>query len=887
MSRLERIDELFHAALDRDPAEWHAFLATACPDDDQLRAEVVEMLQIRNQAFSFFDAVERQLEAPGDDSPLPAGTRIGVYRIISEIGRGGMGTVYLAERDDPLLPQRVALKLIRSGRESPETRKRFLAERQILSRLQHDGIARLLDGGNTADGHPFFVMEYVEGQPIHRHCEEGNLGVDARLKLFLSICDAVDYAHANLVVHRDLKPGNILVTAKGTVKLLDFGIAKILSDTPFDPDGGTQSIVRPLTPEYAAPEQITGSTITTSTDVYLLGGVLYELLSGQRPFRVQSRTWSELEKLVVNAEPPAPSSRNPLLSRRLRGDLDAICLKALEKLPERRYRTVRQMMEDVERHLAGEPVHAQQATTWYRAVKFFHRHRWGVLTTAAALILTSTFSLTLAIQSRRLSVAHDKAQQVSELFVDLFTLSDPDENRGQMITAREILDRGVDKVNQGLNNQDAVKASLLEVMARVYHKLGLFDRARPLLEQSLALRRSTEPDGRSVADNLHLLGLLLHDQGKYDVSAQHLKEAVELRKKLFGSRDGLVAQSTNYLALTYLRRGDWKTAEPLFRESIAIHKASSGDPGPVFAESLTGLAMVHYAKGEYAAAHPLFVDSLARQRRYYGNEHRQIADTLNNLASVKSRMGQDAESEKLQREAIGILRKVRPNHPKLATALNNLGLMLASKGAEVEAEPLLRESLDIRRGTLAAGHPDVAQSLSNLGWLLQNTERLTQAEPLHREALEIRRKTFGPDHAMVADSLGNLGRLYHDRRQFQLAEPLLREALSIAKRRLGAVHPTVAVHTYNLARLQDDMGKPDAEPLYRDSLEMRRKLLPAGHPHVAYSLVGLGRYLSRNGQNSQAEPLLREAVAIRSKVLPPGHKDRVEAELALSACRAR
>jgi len=884
MSRLERIDELFHAALERDPAEWQEFLEAKCPDDAGLRREVMEMLQVRNQAFSFFDSVERQIEAPGEDSPLPAGTRVGAYLILSEIGRGGMGTVYLAERDDPLLPQRVALKLIRSSRESAETRRRFLSERQILSRLQHDGIARLLDGGNTLDGQPYFVMEYVEGQPIHKYCEEHNVDINGRLRIFLAVCDAVDYAHANLVVHRDLKPGNILVTPKGTVKLLDFGIAKLLSEEPLDAGDATQSMVRPLTPEYAAPEQITGSAITTSTDIYLLGGVLYELLTGKRPFRVQSRTWSELEKVVVNEEPPAPSSMNPALARRLRGDLDVICLKALEKLPESRYRTVRQLMEDIERHLNGDPVLAQRPTTWYRAAKFFRRHRWGVLTTAAALVLTSSFSVTLALQSRRLSAERDKAQQVSELFVDLFTLSDPDENRGQMITAREILDRGVEKVNRNLTNQDEVRASLLEVMARVYHKLGLFSRAAPLVQESLALRRATDPSGRAVADDLHLLGLLLHDQGNYEASAATLNQAVTLRSKLYGPRDRSVAQSTTYLGLANLRKGDWKSAEPLFRSAIAAHKSLPGEPDGGYADSLTGLAMVHYAKGEYTAAEPLFVEALNRQRTIYGNDHRQIADTLNNLASVKNRIGKDSESESLQREAITILRKVRPDHPKLATALNNLGLTLATKGAEAEAEQLMLEALAIRRKALSASHPDLAQSLSNLGWLFHNTNRLSAAEPLYREALEIRRKSLGSDHVAVADSLGNLGRLHHDLRQFPVAEPLLRQGLDIARARLGQVHPVVAIHTYNLARLIEDAGKPGAEPLYRDSLSMRRKLLPAGHPHIAFSLLGLGRYLARKGRGQEAEPLLREAVAIRSKILPPGHRERIEAEKALAAC---
>jgi serine/threonine-protein kinase len=893
--RLRRVVELFQSAIEQPPEERTAFLEKNCPEDTGLRRDVAAMLSGQEAAASWFDRLESGLQASGpaeiDLVFLPPNSRVGAWRVLREIGRGGMGTVYLAERADGEFEQQAALKLLRLGLDSEQAMRRFLVERQILSRLQHPGIARLLDGGTAPDGRPYFAMELVDGLPITQYCEERRLPLRERLRLFLAVAEALEYAHRNLVVHRDLKPSNVLVTGEGAVKLLDFGIAKLLAEDY--PEARTETGLRPLTPEYASPEQLRGGSITTATDVYGLGCLLYELLCGRRALVVASKTWQDLERAVLHDEPAPPSlvlrqSGQQQLRRLVAGDLDTICLKALHKAPERRYSSVSQLADDIERHLHGRPVQAQRDTFGYRAGKFLGRHRLAVATAAGVVLLVIGFTVTLAVQSVRLARERDKAQRVSELLVDVFTVADPAEARGETITAREILDRGVEKVSRGLDQQGDVQAGLLDVIGRVYHRLGLYDRAAPLYERALALRRRLfGDDSREAADSLHNLGLLQLDQGKIDAAIGTLRQSLAIRRRSLGDPDPATAKSMTYLGLALFRKADYKEAQPLFEGAVGslrrLHRAGHAD----LADSLTGLAMLHYGKGDYATAEPLLREALAMQRRLLGDVHPQIAETLNNLGSVLSRLGREAEAEPLQSEALATLRKVRgSDHPRVATLLNNLGLMRYARGDLVRAEPLLRESLEIRRRKLSPTHPDLAQSLSNLGLLLHDTRRLEESEALYSEALAIRRKTLGPEHVLIIQSLNNLGQLLQTRRQYGPAEALLRESLAMGQKLQGAGHPAVAISLHNLASLLDEWGKDEAERLYREALAVRRKALPPEHPHTAYTLVGLGQYLTERGRFAEGEPLLQEAVSIRRKTLPAGNWQIAEAESALGACYA-
>jgi serine/threonine-protein kinase len=844
--RLERLDELFHRGRELEAAEWEAFAAVECGGDAELEATLLRMLRNAGKAYEWFEQAENSLGLFWEDAAPAA---VGPYRILRELGRGGMGTVYLAERDGEEFQQTVAVKCMR--REGAEVLRRFLAERRILSRLEHPGIARLLDGGRTETGEPYLVMEYVAGKPLAGWASEGRTQAE-KLRLFLAVGEAVEYAHRNLVVHRDLKPGNILVTPDGQPKLLDFGIAKLL-DVPGDEatlPGGS-----PLTPQYAAPEQIEGGPITTLTDVYGLGALLFELLTGRRPSG-------------AGLTPPAGVDK----------DLGHIACKALEVRPEDRYRSVTAMLDDVRSYQAGGPVQARGRSLLYRGSKLVRKHWIGVVFGLTLLAVLAG----LLVQSVRLEKERDKAQQVSRMMLDLFEVSDPDEARGKVVSAREVLDRSVPKLQTELANQPELRADLLDVAGQVYHKLGEYERAAPLLEEALAARRAALGNGHGeVADSLYQLGLLRLNRGDYAGAERDFRGALAVTARSHVPDRSIM----NYLALTLLRRGKNEEAELLFREALAAMR--DGPETAELAEGLTGLGFVRFAKGAHSEAEGLFREALAIRRRRLGNEHRAVAETLNNLASVLSRQGRDKESEPLQQEAIGIFRKVYGDqHPKLATALNNLGLVLMARGQEGRAEELLRESLAIRRVRLGAEHPDLAQTLGNLSLLLQNRRTFAEAEAMGLEALAIRRKAFGAaGHASLVQSLGNLGQLRQAQGRLREAEPMLREALAMSEQVSGKEHPVTASCRQNLAGALAEMGAGEAETQYREALRVRRAVLPAGHPHLAYTLSGLGRWLAAKGKREEGLALLREALAIREKALPAGHPLTAEVRRVLEEAR--
>jgi serine/threonine-protein kinase len=426
-----------------------------------------------------------------------------------------MGTVYLAERVDGQFEQQVAIKLLKQGLPGEDARRRFLQERQILARLEHPGIARLLDGGVTAEGTPFFVMEHVEGRPVTAYCNEQNFGIEQRLRVFLEICDAVQYAHRNLVVHRDLKPSNILVDAAGRVKLLDFGIAKLLAEGDDGaPAEATRSVLRAMTPEYAAPEQVRGDPVTTATDVYVLGVLLYELLAGQRPYRVGRGPISELERAILEEEPLRPSARTTggaglpgigprELQRRLRGDLDGIVLKALEKEPERRYPSAEALATDIRRHLQGLPVSAHGDRLAYRTWKFARRHRLSMAAAGLGFLSLIGGLIGTTWQAQRAAREARKAEVVKDFLKSLFSASDPKEAQGKERTARQLLEDGARRIETELKDQPEVQSEVARLIAAVYRELGEYDRAAPLLSADLERHRKLDgPRSLAVAESL-------------------------------------------------------------------------------------------------------------------------------------------------------------------------------------------------------------------------------------------------------------------------------------------------------------------------------------------------------------------------------------------------
>ena len=504
--RWGRIEELFRTAIDRPADERDAYLTRVCGSDEDLRREVLSLLERDSDEDFIRDPIANAALAftakPNDDL---TGERIGPYRVTRLIGRGGMGDVYEAERDDEHFQQQVAIKIIKRGMDTDFVRDRFLRERQILASLDHPHIARLFDGGATPDGSPYFVMEFVAGEPITAYCRRHQLSVNEKLKLFRKVCSAVQHAHQKLIVHRDLKPSNILITPsadgkEGEPKLLDFGIAKLLSTDASQPHTRTETALRMMTPEYASPEQARGQAVATTTDVYSLGVVLYELLTERRPHEFRTYAPAEIERAICDTEIEEPSKvvgqmtgAPTKLARQLAGDLDNITMMAMRKEPERRYQSVEQFSEDIRRHLAGMPVVARKDTFGYRAGKLVRRHKAGVAILALLIIL----AVAMTIQAARIARERDRANQeaataqaVTQSLVAMFEFADPGKSRGNVITARELLDQGAEKVVRELKDQPVVQAKLLDTIGRLYQSIGVYDREQPLLEEALKLAAS-------------------------------------------------------------------------------------------------------------------------------------------------------------------------------------------------------------------------------------------------------------------------------------------------------------------------------------------------------------------------------------------------------------
>jgi len=860
---LARLRELFKAALAQPREARTAFVEGACPDDPALQADLRALLQADAQADAehFMDAPPIDLDAEPYKPPEQV-QQVGPYHLLRMLGQGGMGQVYLARREAPF-KHYVALKLLRHGLHNEDILLRFEMERQILASLNHPNIARLLDGGTTRDGLSYLVMEYVDGVPITRFCDAKRLAIPDRLRLFQAICQAVHYAHQNLVVHRDLKPSNILVAENTSgvpqVKLLDFGVAKLLNPSLSSVEVPvTRTMYRLMTPAYAAPEQVRGEPVTTATDVYALGVILYELLSGHPPYRLQHNTPLELEQVICQQEPERPSTKvvrdetvqhvdgstrtisaaavgiargipTDRLCRRLQGDLDNIVLKALRKEPRRRYGSVEQLARDVTRYLDGRPVEARPSTMGYRVKKYLRRHRVAVL---GATIVVLSLLAGIAGTAWQATVATagwtqarleaQKATQVTEFLMGLFEASDPSEALGEEITARVLLEGGLARAEE-LSNQPEVQAQMLDVVGLVYESLGSYDRARPLLERALVLRRRVfGPEHPDVAASLDNVAYLLDNQGQYDEAELLYREALAMRRKLLGPEHLEVAESLNNLAGLLRRRGNYGEADTLAREALAMYRTLLGEEHRLVAESLNNLALVLQDQGDYTRAETLFREALALNRRLLGAENAEVAVNLNNLASL-----------------------------------------LRRKADYEAAEPFAREALAIRRKIYGDVHPRVAFSLQTLASLLHDKGDLDGAEALYREALAVRRSSFGPEHPRVAESLNGLALLRSQQGAHEDAEALMREALAMQRRLLGAQHPTVAFTLNNLAVVLRRKGDVDeAESLIRESLAMRRTLLGDRHPSVARAAQNLASLLVEQGKYEAAVPFYTEALSI-------------------------
>ena len=704
--RWRRVDELFAAALDCPPDAREGFLAAACGEDAALRVKIERLLAADARAEEFLDPGPLQ---PGEDDA--EGRRLGPYTLLHRLGEGGMGAVYLATRDDGAYSRRVAVKLLRWSFADGDLRHRFLAERQILARLEHPHIARLYDGGTTDDGQPYLVLEHVEGAPLDVYCDTHQLTVEARLALFRKVCAAVQHAHRNLLVHRDLKPANVLVTAEGEPKLLDFGIAKQLA-TGLETDAETRTGLRVMTPGYASPEQVRAEAVTTASDVYSLGVLLYELLSGRSPYRASAETPFALERAVLEEIPEKPSdaaarggeaenaaiaqargSRPAELRRRLRGDLDNIVLMALRKEPARRYGSAAELEGDLDRFLTQRPVTARRDSLGYRAGLFIRRHRWAVAAGVLAALVTAGLLAGLVAQSVRAAREGDKARRALAFLVDVFKQSDPYQTGGERVTPQQILDQGAARVERELEDQPEVQAALMDAIGQVYLGLGLPGRAEPLLEAALARRRAAGADPLEEAASVQSLADLHRYRDALPRAAALYEEALEIERRVLADDDPAVAHTLVLLARVRAAMERPAAAEALFRQALESHRARGRAGDAEAARVLVDLALLEQRRVRFASAEALCTEALALQRRSLGPGHPDLAGTLRVLADVHRETGDHVGAEKLLREALAIQQAaLEEGHPERVAVVDDLAVTLFYQGRLDEAYALHQES---------------------------------------------------------------------------------------------------------------------------------------------------------------------------------------------------
>jgi len=741
----------------------------------------------------------------------------------------------------------VALKVIKAGMDTKQVIGRFEAERQALALMDHPAIAKVYEAGETPRRLPYFAMEYVAGEAITTYCDRQRLTTQERLDLLRQVCEGVQHAHQKGVIHRDLKPSNVLVTiqdGKPVPKIIDFGVAKATAQRLTEKTLFTELGVLIGTPEYVSPEQaeMTGLDVDTRTDVYALGVMLYELLTGALPFEskeLREAGYEEIRRRIREVDPPRPSTRVRTLGARsteaaknrgtepgklvsrLKGDLDWIVMKALEKDRTRRYGSPSELAADIGRHLGYEPVLAGPPSTTYRAGKFVRRHRFGVAIACVAVAGLLAFGVVMGAQARKIARERDRAERVSEFLVDLFKVSDPSEARGNAITAREVLDKGADKIEKDLASEPDVQGQVMATMGDVYFALGLTAKAERFLDK-----------------------------------------AVELRRRLQGPEAPETLRVRSHLGKIYERQGRYSEAEKLLLE---VWQAQRSILGPDHPDTLTTLAVrgfLTYRQGRYAEAEGIDREVAEARRRLLGEDHPETLRALEQLAVAYEKEGKYAEAEKLDRQVLEAKRRVLgEDHPSTLWSMNNLAAVLQLQGQKVQAETLYRQGFEGMRRVLGKDHPDTLWVENNLADTLDMEGRSDEAEKIYVEVLEARRRVLGPDNPRTMATMHNLAGVWVERKHYAEAEKLYRQVLEENRRVLGPEHPNTLYAMTNLGTVCAMQQRYDeGERLEREALDVERRVLGPRHPDTLSSMMGLAELEAMRGRRAATLDWLKQSV---------------------------
>lgn len=803
-----RIREYFEHAIQLDGRQREDYLHKIGENDPQLVRELRSLLYAHQQTSPLDAPSENVLKNALDDfdDNKIRGMQIGAYQIKNRIGYGGMGDVFLAERCDGEFEHQVALKVLRNGLYSDEQIRRFRTERQILASLNHDNIARLYDGGVTENGLPYFVMELVEGEPIDHYCDNRSLGIAERIQLFMTVCYAVQTAHNKLIVHRDLKPSNILVTNSGSVKLLDFGISGMAEHGQSD-ELQARSGLLPLSPSYASPEQVRGDPISTASDIYQLGMVLHELLTGVLPYDVSSSTRGTIEQIICEREPSLPSrnikkltadhkkemkglspfDKPEKLARQLRGELDAIIEKTLRKVPEHRYNSAGELAGELNRYLKNRPVKAHPDSIGYRSRKFLSRHRWGAAFSLLFIATLIGYAVTITSHSQRTQAALEQAHQEAEksgqvigFMMDMFEANDPAKAMGDTVTAAFLLEQGAEQAEK-LDDQPEVQGKMYEVIGNVYRQLDEYEQAHRYMEKSLDIAKVTEEGGSTqIADRFYSLGSITHQLGDYRKSDRYFEQAIQIY------------------------------------EDIAGHKSTE------YAGSLYALANIRNVRGDYDQAEQMHRRALRMRIELEEENHLQTADSYHAVGYTLYLQDKFSEAYSYLNKSLGIYKKNDGAvSPAVAEVKANLSRVLQEKGEPEAAEQHLKQALDIRTGIFGEHHSQTGISIKALADFYRNQQQYAAAEARYLELYELIDDELGENHPLYRPVIQSLGNLYMETDRPDEAEPMLREALSRLESVLNAQHPRVLAARRQLSKNLGQLNRfSEAESLLHQNLDI-------------------------------------------------------------------
>jgi serine/threonine protein kinase/tetratricopeptide (TPR) repeat protein len=894
------LSQLLDEWLDLHPEARSSWLENLGPEYADVLPALRELLatQAMGNANTFLNALPALRDAGASaTSGLAAGKQIGPYRLARELGHGGMGVVWLAERADGVLKRPVALKLPAIPLDQGGLSERFARERDILAQLAHPNIARLYDAGVADGGQPYLALEYVDGEAITAHCDRQVLGVKARLMLFLDVLRAVQSAHMNLVVHRDLKPSNIMVTGEGQVRLLDFGIAKLLTAGEARETELTRLEGRALTPDYASPEQITGDAVTTASDVYSLGVVLYELLTGERPYRLKRDTRGSLEEAILSADAARPSQvcrdedkagvrglTPKRLARTLRGDLDTIVLKALQKQPSQRYSTADAFAEDIQGYLRGEAVLAQPESVWYCGRKFVLRNKLAVAS-AAGIVMALAVGLSVALWEMRVARLEQKradtqaatAKAVTDFLQnDLLAQASPNkagptDKPDPNLRMRTVLDRAAARIGGRFAREPLVEGSIRQTIGDAYRDLGSYVEARQQLERALALRRDALGEQHRVTlDTMRNLGEIYWELGEYARAEPLYTKALDLQRRVLGDEHRETLETMNGLALLYDDQGKYAKAEPLYIRTLELNRRVTGEEHHDTLEVMNNLAVLYREEEKYAQAESLYARVLDVRLRVLGEQNPETLTSMNNLAALYTAEYKFAQAEPLFGRVVELRRQVLgAEHPLTLTSMNALAAMYRDQERYLEAEALFRTILDTRRRVLGDQHLATLITMNFLAGTYFLEGKYAEAEPLFRGILEVRRRLLGEEHPDTLNTSYKLGLLYQRQGKYPQAEPLLTRTLEVRRRVLGESHSDTLGAMSGLAALYRSQGKyGQAQALLAGALEIRRRVQGPQHPETADVMVSLGELLLSQRNYAEAEPLLREALANQEKAAP-------------------